>query len=80
MRFNNFDSFLGTSLEGLEDQATKFLLAVEVELDRRADVNKKTHGIKSSGLKGLRELKGLFNSINYGSCSLCFSMNLKLLS
>ena len=23
-RFNNFDSFLGTSLKGLEDQATKF--------------------------------------------------------
>ena len=31
MRFNNFDSFLGTSLEGLEDQATEFLLAVEQE-------------------------------------------------
>ena len=31
-RFNNFDSFLGTSLEGLEDQATKFLLAVKAEL------------------------------------------------
>ena len=28
-RFNNFDSFLGTSLEGLEDQATEFLLAIE---------------------------------------------------
>ena len=32
-RFNNFDSFLGTSLEGLEDQATKLLLAVEAELN-----------------------------------------------
>ena len=29
-RFNNFDSFLGTSLVGLEDQAIEFLLAVEV--------------------------------------------------
>ena len=68
-RFNNFDKFLGTSLEGLEDQATKFLLAIEVELDRRANVNKKTRGIKSSGVKGLRELKGLFSSINYGFTS-----------
>ena len=30
--FNNFHSFLGMSLEGLEDQATEFLLAVEAEL------------------------------------------------
>ena len=67
MRFNNFDSFLGTSLEGLEDQATEFLLAVEAELNQRAKVNKKTRGLKGSGVKGLRELKGLFNSINYGS-------------
>ena len=68
-RFNNFNSFLGTSLEGLEDQATKFLLAVEAELKRRAEVNKITCGFKSSGVKGLRELKGLFSSINYGSTS-----------
>ena len=31
-RFNNFNSFLGTSLEGLEDQAIEFLLVVEAEL------------------------------------------------
>ena len=68
-RFNNFDSFLGTSLEGLEDQVTIFLLAVEAELDWRANMNKKTRGLKSSGVKGLRELKGLFSSINYGSTS-----------
>ena len=68
-RFNNFDSFLGTSPEGLEDQATEFLLVVEAELNRRAKVNKKTRGLKSSGVKGLRELKGLFSSINYGSTS-----------
>ena len=68
-RFNNFDSFLGTSLEGLEDQATEFLLAVEAELYRRAKVNKKSCGLKGSGVKGLKELKGLFSSINYGSSS-----------
>ena len=35
-RYNNFDSFLGTSLEGLEDQAIEFLLAIEAELNPRA--------------------------------------------
>ena len=68
-RFNNFDSFLGTSLVGLEDQAIEFLLAVEAELYRRAEVNKKSCGLKGLGVKGLRELKGLFSSINYGSSS-----------
>ena len=68
-RFNNFNSFHGTSLEGLEDQATKFLLAVEAELNRRAEVNKKPCGLKGSRGKGLRELKGLFSSINYGCTS-----------
>ena len=68
-RFNNFDSFLGTSLVGLEDQATEFLLAVEAELFWRAEVNKNSCGFKGSGVKGLRELKGLFSSINYGSLS-----------
>ena len=68
-RFNNFHSFLGTSLEGLEDQATEFFLAVEAELKRRAEVNKLSRGDISLGVKGLRELKGLFSSINYGSTS-----------
>ena len=68
-RFNNFNSFLGTSLVGLEDQATEFLLAVEAELCQRAEVNKNSCGSKGSGVKGLRELKGLFSSINYGSSS-----------
>ena len=68
-RFNNFDSFLGTSLVGLEEQATDFLLAVEAELCRRAEVNKNSSGSTGSGVKGLRELKGLFSSINYGSSS-----------
>ena len=64
--FNNFDSFLGMSLEDLENQVTEFLLTVEAELKQRAALNKKAHG---SGVKGLREFKGLFNSINYGSTS-----------
>ena len=57
------------SLVGLEDQATKFLLAVEAELYRRAEVNKNLCGSKGSRVKGLRELKGLFSSINYGFSS-----------
>ena len=32
-------------------------------------MNKKTCGLKDSGVKGLRELKGLFSSINYGPTS-----------
>ena len=31
-KFSGFDDFLGTSLKGLEEPATKFLLAVEAEL------------------------------------------------
>ena len=31
-KFSGFDDFLGTSLKGLEELATKFLLAVEAEL------------------------------------------------
>ena len=30
---------------------------------------KKAHDLKSSGVKGIRELKGLFSLINYGSTS-----------
>ena len=32
-------------------------------------MNKKSCGLKGSGVKGLRELKGLFSSINYDSIS-----------
>ena len=46
-----------------------FFLAVEAELKRRAEVNKLSRGDISLGVKGLRELKGLFSSINYGSTS-----------
>ena len=63
-RFNRFDNFLGTSLKGLENQATTFLLAVEAELKK-----KKARDLKSSRVKGIKELKGLFSSINYGSTS-----------
>ena len=62
-RLNNFDSFLGTSLKGLEDQAIEFLLVVEAKLNRRAKVNKKPCSLKCSGGKGFRELKRLFSSI-----------------
>ena len=71
-RFNGFDNFLGTSLKGLENQATTFLLAVEAELHRRAALEKKkkkARDLKSSRVKGIKELKGLFSSINYGSTS-----------
>ena len=32
-------------------------------------MNKNSCGFKGSGVKGLRELKGLFSSINYGCTS-----------
>ena len=44
-------------------------MAVEAELNRRAEVNKLSHGDISSGVKVLRELKRLFSSINYDSTS-----------
>ena len=53
----------------MENQATTFLLAVEAELLRRATLEKKARDLKSFGVKGIRELKGLFSSINYGSAS-----------
>ena len=68
-KFSGFDDFLGTSLKGLEEPATKFLLAVEAELQQRAVKEKSEQAVKSSGKKGIRELRGLFSSINYGSAS-----------
>ena len=41
-RFKEFDHFLGTSLKGLENQATTFLLDVEAKLHRRAVLEKKS--------------------------------------
>ena len=48
---------------------TNFLLVVKAKLHRRAVLEKKAHDLKSSGVKGIREFKGLFSSINYGSTS-----------
>lgn len=90
-RFNELDNFLWTSLKGLEEQATDFLLAIEAELHQRVAKEKSARNLKSSGLKSIRELRGLFSSINYdfnlarrGGNSrdgfACFSMNLNLLS
>ena len=58
-----FDDFLGTSLKGLEEQATDFLLVVEVELYQRVAKEKNQWKLKSLGVKGIRELRGLFSSI-----------------
>ena len=63
------DDFLGTSLKGLEEPATKFLLAVEAELQQRAIKEKIEKIVKSLRRKGIRELRGLFSSVNYGSTS-----------
>ena len=68
-RFNGFDDLLGTSLQGLEEQATNFLLVVEDELKQRVDLEQNTRNLKNSGVKGIRELMGPFSSINYGSTS-----------
>ena len=68
-KFSGFDDFLGTSLIGLEEPATNFLLAVEAELQQRAFKEKTEQTVKSSRRKGIRELRGLFSSVNYGSTS-----------
>ena len=68
-KFSGFDDFLGTSLKGLEEPATKFLLAVEAEIQQRAIKEKTDKAEKSSGRKGIRELRGLFSFVNYGSAS-----------
>ena len=74
-KFSGFDDFLGTSLKGLEEPATNFLLVVEAELQQRAIKEKTEQAVKSSGKKGIRELRGLFSSINYGSASFRRSSN-----
>ena len=53
----------------MEEPATKFMLAVEAELQRRAIKEKTEQAMKGSRRKGIRELRGLFSSINYGSAS-----------
>ena len=69
-KFSGFDDFLGTSLKGLEELATNFLLAIEAELQQRAIKEKTEKAVESLGRKGIRELRGLFSSVNYGSASL----------
>ena len=49
-RFSGFDDFLVTSLQGLEEQATNFLLVVEAKLKRRADFERNTRNLKSLGV------------------------------
>ena len=66
-KFSGFHDFLGTSLKGLEEPAADFLLAVENEIQQRSFKEKKNNAEKSSGRKGIRELRGLFSSVNYGS-------------
>ena len=53
----------------MEEPATNFLLAVEAELQQRAFKEKIEQIVKSSGRKGIKELRGLFSSVNYGSTS-----------
>ena len=66
-KFRGFHDFLGTSLKGLEEPAADFLLAVENEIQQRTIKEKKNNSEKSSGRKGIRELRGLFSSVNYGA-------------
>ena len=68
-KFSGFDDFLGASLKGLEEPVTKFLLAVEAELQKRAITEQTDKALKNSGRKGIRELRGLFTSVNYGPAS-----------
>ena len=69
-KFSGFDDFLRTSLKGLEEPATNFLLVVEAELQQRAFKEKIEQTVKSSGRKGITELRGLFSFVNYGSTSI----------
>ena len=64
-KFQGFDNFLETSVEGLEKVATSFLLAVEAKMKQREfeffAQKKKIQG----GGRGLQELQSLFSSVNY---------------
>ena len=68
-KFSGFDDFLRTFLKGLEEPTTKFLLVVEDEIQQRAIKEKTNKAEKSSGRKGIRELRGLFSFVNYGLAS-----------
>ena len=89
-KFQDFGSFLETSVEGLEELASNFFLAIEEKIRQRASENafgKK----KKDGGKGLRELRSLVSSINYDYASskargsnreraVIVPMNLKIIS
>ena len=65
--FQNFGYFLETPVEGLEELASNFLLAIEEKIRQRAAGNalsKKTKG-GGKGLGELRSLVSLVSSINY---------------
>ncbi|XP_075673639.1 nuclear pore complex protein NUP98A [Castanea sativa] len=60
--------FQGGSISEDKD-TTKFPLAVEAKLQQRAIQEETEKAVKSSGRKGIRELNGLFSSVNYDSAS-----------
>ena len=64
-RIKAFKKFVGTSLEGFEEQITGLLLAIEA---RKKDKQKLVVGdqtkLVKSGQKGQRELKNLLSSLN----------------
>ena len=53
----------------MEEPAANFLLAVEAKLQQMAFKEKTEQTVKSSRRKGIRELRGLFSFVNYGSTS-----------
>ena len=63
-KFQEFGSLLETPVEGLEELASNFLLAVEEKIRQRAAGNALSKERKGGG-KGLRELRSLVSSINY---------------
>ena len=60
-----FKKFVGTSLEGFEEQITGLLLAIEAKKKdkKRREVGDQRKLVKSSQ-KGQRELKNLLTSLN----------------
>ena len=68
-KFQGFNNVLETLVEGLEEVATSFLLAVEAKMKQREfELSAQKKKIEGGG-RGLRELQSLFNSINYDSSS-----------
>ena len=67
--------FWGHPSKVWKSQQPSFLLAVEVELQQRTTKEKTQKTVKSSGRKGIRELRCLFSSVNYGLTSARHSGN-----